>query len=67
MSFSSDSRENFIDADQKALLAGHRSKWISRVESLTSKAIEDYHLLVNEEGKMPVGSSFKRAGLRAPE
>jgi len=69
MKFSLESLKELMDGvkDQKELLAGHRSKWISRVESLTSKAIEDHHLLVNEEGKTQVGSSFKRADLRTPE
>ncbi len=69
MKFSLESLKKLMDGvkDQKELLAGHRSKWISRVESLTSKAIEDHHLLVSEKGAKPVGSSFKRADLRPPE
>jgi len=50
---------NTIEA-QKTSLAGHRSRWIQRVESLTAKAIEDYQLLVAEKGALQVGSSFKR-------
>ena len=53
--------------DQKTTLAGHRSRWIKRVESLTSKAIEDCHLLVAEKGALQVGSSFQRADLNSPE
>jgi hypothetical protein len=52
---------------QKTSLAGHRSKWIKRLESLTGKAIEDYHLLVDEKGAVADGGSFKRADLRSPK
>ena len=52
---------------QKTSLAGHRSKWIKRVEALTSKAIEDHYLLVTEKGAVPDGGSFKRADLGPPE
>jgi hypothetical protein len=69
MKFSLESLEKLMEGvkDQKALLAGHRSKWISRVESLTSKAIEDHRLLVSEKGEAPIGGSFKRADIRSPE
>jgi hypothetical protein len=52
---------------QKTSLAGHRSRWIKRLESLVGKSIEDHHLLVDEEGAVPVGSAFKRADLRSLE
>ncbi len=69
MKFSLESLEKLMEGvkDQKVLLAGHRSKWINRVESLTSKAIEDHHLLASEKGKTQVGSSFKRTDLKSPE
>jgi hypothetical protein len=53
---------------QKTSLPGHRSKWIKRVESLTSKAIEDHYLLVSEseKGAPELDGSFKRADLRLP-
>jgi hypothetical protein len=47
--------------DQKTLLAGHRSRWIKRLELLTGKAIEDYNLLVGEKGAIQVDGAFKRA------
>lgn len=52
---------------QKISLAGHRSRWIKRVESLTAKAIEDHHLLVTEKGAAKDGGSFKRGNLGPPE
>jgi len=68
MKFSLESLEKLINSvqNQKAFLAGHRSRWLNRVESLTSKAIEDHYLLVTEKGKVPVGSSFKRPDLSSP-
>jgi hypothetical protein len=68
MKFYLESLEDLIDSieNQKKFLAGHRSKWIKRVELLTSKAIEDNHLLISEKGAKPVGGSFKRADLRSP-
>jgi len=53
--------------DQKPFLAGHRSKWIKRVEALTSKAIEDYQLLTGETGVEKIDGSFKRTDLRSSE
>jgi hypothetical protein len=47
--------------DQKTLLAGHRSRWIKRLELLTGKAIEDHMVLVGEEGAIQVDGAFKRA------
>jgi hypothetical protein len=69
MKFCLESLEELMKSveDQKAFLAGHRSKWINRVESLTSKAIEDHYLLVSEKGATQVGSFFKRADLRSPQ
>jgi hypothetical protein len=49
--------------DQNSSLAGHRSRWMKRLESLTGKAIEDHYLLVGEKGAVPVGDTFKRADL----
>ncbi|MGO9403914.1 MAG: hypothetical protein ACLPVW_10650 [Terriglobales bacterium] len=51
--------------DQKASLAGHRARWIKRLELLTSKAIEDYNLLVGEKGAIQVDGAFKRADRRS--
>jgi hypothetical protein len=50
---------------QKTSIVGHRSRWIKRLESLTGKAIEDHHLLSDEEGAVKVGGTFKRADLRS--
>lgn len=50
---------------QKPSLAGHRSNWAKRLEGLTTKAIEDHHLLVREKGAKPIGGFFKRADLEA--
>ncbi|SRR6266581_2789024 len=50
---------------QNTSLAGHRSRWIQRLESLTGKAIEDHQLLIDETGAVKVGSTFKRADLRS--
>jgi hypothetical protein len=63
------SLEDLIDGvkDQKKFLAGHRSRWIKRVELLTSKAIEDHALLVGEKGVTRLGSSFKRPDPNSPE
>lgn len=52
---------------QNTTLAGHRSRWIQRLESLTGKAIEDHQLLIDEEGALQVGGAFKRADLRPAE
>jgi hypothetical protein len=52
--------------DQKNFLAGHRSRWIKRVEALSGKAIEDYQLLTGEMGAVKVDGSFKRADLKPP-
>jgi len=51
--------------DQKTSLAGHRSRWIKRLEALTGKAIEDHHLLIDEKEAVPVGSTFKRTDSRS--
>lgn len=69
MKFSLESLEKLMDSvkDQKTLLAGHRSRWLNRVEFLTSKAIEDHQLLVKEKGAISVGGSFKRADLSSTE
>ncbi len=63
MRFYLESLEELIDGikGQKTFLAGHRSKWIKRVESLTAKAIEDHHFLVGEKGALQDGGAFKRA------
>jgi hypothetical protein len=69
MKFYLESLESLMNRikDQKTSLAGHRSKWIRRVEALTAKAIEDHALLVGENGALRDGSAFKRANLRSPE
>jgi hypothetical protein len=69
MKFSLESLEQLMNnvKGQKTFLAGHRSRWASRVESLTSKAIEDYYLLVGEKGAKQAGSSLKRGGLSTAE
>jgi hypothetical protein len=69
MKFSLESLEQLMNnvKGQKTFLAGHRSRSASRVESLTSKAIEDYYLLVGEKGAKQAGSSFKRGDLSTAE
>jgi hypothetical protein len=69
MKFYLESLEKLMDGikDQKTLLAGHRSRWIKRVEALAGKAIEDYQLLTRETGAVRIDGSFKRAHLRSPE
>jgi hypothetical protein len=66
MRFYLESLDDLINSieNQKTSLASHRSKWAKRVESLTTKAVEDYHLLVGEKGAAPVDGSFKRTDLR---
>jgi hypothetical protein len=69
MKFYLESLESLIDGieGQRSSLAGHRSKWMKRLESLTGKALEDIHLSSSEEGAEPVGGTFKRADLPTPE
>jgi hypothetical protein len=69
MKFSLESLEKLMNSvkDQKTFLAGHRSRWLNRVEFLTSKAIEDHQLLVKEKGAISVGGSFKRADISSAE
>ena len=68
MKFYLESLDDLINGieDQNTSLASHRSKWAKRVESLTTKALEDYYLLVGEKGASPVDGSFKRTDLRTP-
>lgn len=69
MKFSLESLEKLMKSvkDQKPFIAGHRSRWVNRIESLTSKAIEDHYLLATEKGTVSVGGSFKRADLSSTE
>jgi hypothetical protein len=69
MKFSLESLEKLMKSvkGQKPFIAGHRSRWINRIESLTSKAIEDHYLLATEKGTVSVGGSFKRADLSSTE
>jgi hypothetical protein len=69
MKFYLESLETLMDGikGQKKFLAGHRSRWIKRVEALAGKAIEDYQLLAGETGAVRIDGSFKRADLRSPE
>ncbi len=53
--------------DEQVSLAGDRSRWMKRVEGLTTKAIEDRGLLIAEKGAVQDGGAFKRADLRSPE
>ncbi len=53
--------------DEQVSLAGDRSRWMKRVEGLTTKAIEDRGLLIAEKGAVEDGGAFKRADLRSPE
>ena len=67
MRFYLESLEDLMNGieNQNTSLAGHRSKWIKKIESLTGKAIEDHYLLVGEKGAEELGGFFKRADLRA--
>lgn len=69
MKFYLESLEKLMNSieGQKTALAGHRSRWIQRLESLTGKAIEDHQLLIDEEGAARGGGAFKRADLRSLE
>lgn len=68
MKFYLESLDDLINGieDQKTSLASHRSKWAKRVGSLTTKAVEDYYLLVGEKGATSVDGAFKRTDLRTP-
>lgn len=69
MTFYLESLEEFMNRlkGQKTLLAGHRSRWVKRLESLTGKALEDHYLLVREKGAIHHDGVFKRADRRSIE